>query len=133
MGEVTRRGPSLTFSPLAACSVLCFPEPPCPAGAPYGKCVDVQGALERRLPAPWLPGLSLRFPGNGRQGKQNLSDGKRQLQPLWRERKEGWVGRRGESWGMHPPPTPGGCPGPGQPVGRAAGFLNEGLPPGQGA
>lgn len=42
----------------------------------------------------------------------------------------GWGGEAGGgAGGCTPLPTPGWCPGPGQPVGRAAGFLNEGAAP----
>lgn len=68
--------------------------------------VYVQGALERRLTAPRLPVLSVCFPGNRRQGKQNLSDGKCQLQQIWGEREEGWGGA-GAGGSPHRPPRAG--------------------------
>lgn len=63
--------------------------------------VYVQGPLKKAAHGSLAAVLSACFPGNRRQGKQNLSDGKCQLQQIWGEERRGGVeerrgGRRGE-------------------------------------
>lgn len=60
--------------------------------------VYVQGALKRQLKSPWLPAvLSTCCPGNRRQGKQDLSDGKCQLQADLESRKRSGEERGGRA------------------------------------
>ena len=62
--------------------------------------VYVQGPLKKAAHSSLAAVLSACFPGNRRQGKQNLSDGKCQLQQIWgEERRTGVEGRRGRRRG----------------------------------
>lgn len=96
--------------------------------------VYVQGPLKRQLTAPWLRSSLLvslatggrenrtcqmenvsysgsRGRGKGGSGGEGGDGGK--------GRGRGW-GRAGRTSGLTLPPTPGWCPGPGEPVGREA-------------
>lgn len=52
-------------------------------GFHYGKCCLCPGRLEKAAKVSLAAGLSTCCPGNRRQGKQDLSDGKCQLQAEW--------------------------------------------------
>lgn len=66
-------------------------------GFHYGKCCLCPGRLEKAAKVSLAAVLSTCCPGNRRQGKQDLSDGKCQLQADLESRKQEWGGERRES------------------------------------
>lgn len=66
-------------------------------GFHYGKCCLCPGRLEKAAKVSLAAILSTCCPGNRRQGKQDLSDGKCQLQADLESRKQEWGGERRES------------------------------------
>lgn len=95
---VTSRGglpnPNVFFSPLS-CIAWLFKT--LMQGFHYGKCCLCPGRLEKAAKVSLAAILSTCCPGNQRQGKQDLSDGKCQLQADLESRKQSGEGRGGRA------------------------------------